>query len=193
MVQKNKKGWVLEMSRYIGAYFASKQFAVMSEVTVNLPCRTDRLKHYRPGQYRLDIVGINRKLDIVIVETKSCKSDFNSDEKWKVYLPICNRFYFATDEDTAGFIAETVKRMRLPQVGVMAVSNRKTGIILDNVRIIRPSRIKVHCMDERELLWRMAARGSGFDFRGRFFTGNSFETRADFWPLCLINKNDPVE
>lgn len=46
---------------------------------------------------RVDLIGVNDKGKLVIVEVKSCFEDFNVDEKWREYLPFCDTFYFAVD------------------------------------------------------------------------------------------------
>jgi len=34
---------------------------------------------------------------LTIVEIKSCRTDFDADQKWPDYLGFCDRFYFAVD------------------------------------------------------------------------------------------------
>lgn len=48
---------------------------------------------------RADIVAIDRKGIISIVEVKSSVEDFRSDSKWHEYLPYCDRFFFAIPMD----------------------------------------------------------------------------------------------
>ena len=48
---------------------------------------------------RADIIGLNKKGVIVIVEVKSSVADFRSDRKWKEYLDHCDEFYFAVTDD----------------------------------------------------------------------------------------------
>lgn len=177
-----KKDWVIQMSRCIGSYYAFKQYAVMREVTLTLPkwAKTPTSPmppHYKPGKYRLDIIAINRKFETVVIETKSCRSDFQQDNKWQAYLPLCHKFYFAADPKTAAYIADFLKAHEYARVGVISVSSTPTYDLRHRVHIIKPARTTPHCLDERELLWRMAARGSGFDFVGQYFSGNTFEHR----------------
>lgn len=47
---------------------------------------------------RADLVGLDKRGDIVIVEVKSSLADFRSDSKWPNYLEHCDRFFFAVDE-----------------------------------------------------------------------------------------------
>lgn len=52
-----------------------------------------------PNHRRADLTAINSDGELVIVEVKSCLSDFTSDQKWPEYQGYCDRFYFAVDED----------------------------------------------------------------------------------------------
>ena len=61
-------------------------YAVLPEVTL-------------PVGRRADLMGINSKGRIVIIEIKSCREDFTCDRKWHAYLEFCDLFYFATDPD----------------------------------------------------------------------------------------------
>ncbi len=44
---------------------------------------------------RADLLALDAKGRITIVEVKSGRSDFVSDRKWTDYLAYCDRFYFA--------------------------------------------------------------------------------------------------
>lgn len=46
---------------------------------------------------RADVAGLDRKGRLTIAEVKSCRADFESDQKWPEYLDYCDRFYFAVD------------------------------------------------------------------------------------------------
>lgn len=48
---------------------------------------------------RADILALDPRGDIWIVETKSGIADFEADAKWPDYLPFCDAFYFAVAED----------------------------------------------------------------------------------------------
>ena len=48
---------------------------------------------------RADIAAIDIAGDIVIVEVKSCREDFEADFKWRDYLEFADRFFFAVDRD----------------------------------------------------------------------------------------------
>ena len=56
-----------------------------------------------PNKKRVDIIAINLKKEIIIVEVKSNKKSLKYDKKWKNYLKYCNYFYFATNEKLKEF------------------------------------------------------------------------------------------
>ncbi|MGB1208693.1 MAG: MmcB family DNA repair protein [Paracoccaceae bacterium] len=48
---------------------------------------------------RVDVMGLGPKGEIWVVECKSSRADFTSDQKWQGYLPWCDRFFWAVDTD----------------------------------------------------------------------------------------------
>ena len=48
---------------------------------------------------RVDVIGLDRRGQVTIVEIKTCLEDFRSDRKWPEYLAFCDRFYFAVPAD----------------------------------------------------------------------------------------------
>jgi hypothetical protein len=48
---------------------------------------------------RVDLVGVNKRGEVMVVEVKSGTADFKSDGKWREYLEYCHCFYFAVDTD----------------------------------------------------------------------------------------------
>lgn len=61
---------------------------------------------------RADLIAINARGEIWIVEIKSSPADYLSDHKWHDYMAYCDRFYFAipTDMDP-GLIDDTAGLM----------------------------------------------------------------------------------
>ncbi|MDZ7588692.1 MAG: MmcB family DNA repair protein [Parasphingorhabdus sp.] len=47
---------------------------------------------------RVDLMGLDAKGGIVIVEIKTAKADLLGDHKWTEYLDYCDRFYWAVPE-----------------------------------------------------------------------------------------------
>ncbi len=64
---------------------------------------------------RVDVIAMNAKGEIVIVEIKSSLADFRADQKWPEYLDYCDRFFFAAPSD---FPLDTLPSRAL--VGVIA-------------------------------------------------------------------------
>ena len=46
---------------------------------------------------RADVAALDRNGRLTIAEVKSCKADFEVDDKWPDYLDYCDQFYFAVD------------------------------------------------------------------------------------------------
>ena len=86
------------------------------EISTNRPAKTQlltkgALRYLRQAGYavicelrlnnnrRVDIMGIDRKGKILIVEVKSGPEDYHADDKWRDYLPYCDRFLFAIGQD----------------------------------------------------------------------------------------------
>ena len=47
---------------------------------------------------RVDVMALGPKGQIWVVECKSSRSDFTSDQKWDGYLEWCDRYFWAVDE-----------------------------------------------------------------------------------------------
>ncbi|MFT7058834.1 MAG: hypothetical protein ACJASV_001337 [Pseudorhodobacter sp.] len=48
---------------------------------------------------RVDVIALGPKGEIWVVECKSSRADFQSDQKWQGYLEWCDRFFWAVDAD----------------------------------------------------------------------------------------------
>jgi hypothetical protein len=48
---------------------------------------------------RVDVMAIDRRGEILVVEIKSSVADFRADRKWQEYLEFCDRFAFAVAPD----------------------------------------------------------------------------------------------
>lgn len=47
---------------------------------------------------RVDVMALGPKSEIWVVECKSSRADFTSDQKWDGYLAWCDRFFWAVDD-----------------------------------------------------------------------------------------------
>ncbi len=70
------------VARGVSRLFLQHQIMVQSEVTL----RNNR---------RADLMGINAKGEIIIVEIKCSRADLLGDQKWSEYLDYCDRFFWA--------------------------------------------------------------------------------------------------
>ena len=88
---------------------------------------------------RVDVIGINAKGQIWIIECKSSRVDYISDHKWQNYLPFCDRFFFAVGrrfaqeilpEDTGLIVADEfgAEIIRFGSELVLPPARRKTII-----------------------------------------------------------------
>ena len=96
-----------------------------------------------PNKKRVDIIGINLKKKIIIVEVKSNKKNLKYDKKWRNYLNYCNYFYFACNDKLKEF-----------------VFSKNIGVIQNNsksVKIIKKSKYKKLSENKKkELIFKIA-------------------------------------
>ena len=102
---------------------------------------------------RVDLVGLNKAGEILVVEVKSGLSDFRSDTKWQEYLDYCHFFYFAVDAD--------FPREVLDEPGSMP---EQTGIVIADTyggEIVREAAVrKVNAARAKKLVHTMARVGA---------------------------------
>lgn len=48
---------------------------------------------------RVDVIALDRKGEIWVIECKSSRTDYVSDQKWTGYLEWCDRFFWCVPED----------------------------------------------------------------------------------------------
>lgn len=48
---------------------------------------------------RVDLIALDRKGKVTIIEVKSSVADFRADQKWHEYLEFCDRFFFAVNAE----------------------------------------------------------------------------------------------
>ncbi|SMY08709.1 MmcB family DNA repair protein [Flavimaricola marinus] len=48
---------------------------------------------------RVDVMALGPKGEVWVIECKSSRADFQSDQKWQGYLEWCDRFFWAVDAD----------------------------------------------------------------------------------------------
>lgn len=70
------------VARGVSRLFLRNQIMIQSEVSL------------RNGR-RADLMGINAKGEIIIVEIKCARGDLLGDQKWPEYLDYCDRYFWA--------------------------------------------------------------------------------------------------
>lgn len=73
-----------QLARGVSRHLAALGFATLDEF---VPVRG----------LRVDVVGLGPKGEIWVVECKSSRRDFLSDNKWQGYLQWCDRYFWAVD------------------------------------------------------------------------------------------------
>ena len=173
---------VLFMQRILGQYYAKKNYAVSRECGIpTLIEDTDGTVRERIGNpQRADFIAINKKrTGVVIVETKSGPADFLSDDKWHDYFRNCTKFYFAANASTAEYIRAAIEKDEAaPYVGIIVLPETPDVPKYKlEPRFLKPCRKRPLGVPVEELLWRMAARNSGYTWTGELESGNAFEHR----------------
>jgi hypothetical protein len=106
------------VARGVSRLFIRNQIAVQPEVS---------LRNHR----RADLMGVNAKGEVILVEIKCARGDLLGDQKWLEYLDYCDRFYWAVP---AGFDYSPIESEAfLPE---------RTGLIVADAydaQIIRPA------------------------------------------------------
>lgn len=106
------------VARGVSRLFLRNQIMVQPEVSL----RNNR---------RADLMGVNAKGEVIIVEIKVARADLLGDQKWPEYLDYCDRFFWAVP---AGFDFSPVESAAfLPE---------RTGLIVADAygaEILRPA------------------------------------------------------
>lgn len=112
------------------------------------------------GHRRADVVCVNLKGEIIIVEVKSCRADFVSDHKYHEYLPHCHKMYILVPPDSS-WIKEHCHDLHLKGIGVLYLCP-KTGYIKTMYKAKRRPMTKGN---KRKMIYRMCFRSATFTKR----------------------------
>jgi hypothetical protein len=106
------------VARGVSRLFLRNQIMVQSEVS---------LRNHR----RADLMGVNAKGEVIIVEIKCARADLMGDQKWPEYLDYCDRYFWAVP---SGFD-------HAPIAGDAFLPERTGLIVADayDAQIIRPA------------------------------------------------------
>src|SRR3954452_4321845 len=103
-----------------------------------------------PNGRRADMMAIDAKGSLTIVEIKVAKADLVGDGKWSDYLDYCDRFFWAVPPHLAGVLEE---ERYLPSAAGLIVADRYDAAVVRDAahRPLAPARRKAE-------LWRFARR-----------------------------------
>ncbi|GAA4008211.1 MmcB family DNA repair protein [Sphingomonas swuensis] len=98
-----------------------------------------------PNGRRADLMGIDPKGQLVIVEIKVSRADLSGDCKWTDYLDYCDRFYWAVPGHLAGLLEEN---RFLPDTAGVIVADRYDAAVLREAphRPLAPARRKAELL-----------------------------------------------
>ncbi|WP_035251649.1 MmcB family DNA repair protein [Actibacterium atlanticum] len=85
---------------------------------------------------RVDVMALGPKGEVWVIECKSSRADYHSDNKWQGYLEWCDRYFWAVDEafptdllppDSGLILADGygAEIMRMPSEAKLAAARRK--------------------------------------------------------------------
>jgi len=90
----------------------------------------------KSGKFRADVLAMNLRRNVVIVETKSGVQDFRSDKKAHNYLNYSTQAYFAMDARTYGKVKDEIP----PEWGVFIVGELQEGKSKYPIRAVKPAK-----------------------------------------------------
>ena len=98
-----------------------------------------------PNGRRADMMAIDSRGALTIVEIKVAKSDLLGDGKWTEYLDYCDRFFWAVPPDLAGICDE---QRFLPNEAGLIVADRYDAVLARDAmhRPLAPARRKAELL-----------------------------------------------
>jgi hypothetical protein len=141
------RGTVTEVLTKAGImHFVKLRYGVYKEIGLN-----------RRGKLRADILAINYKKELVVLEVKSSWSDIYNDKKWHLYIPYCDKFLFLISQHLWDTRGEDIKKLPMVSNAGVLVLDSDTGHLRS---VIKSTRLKAITHQTRdEVILRMAFRG----------------------------------
>lgn len=98
-----------------------------------------------PNGRRADLMAIDAKGGLTIVEIKVAKADLVGDSKWTDYLEYCDRFYWAVPAHLARILDE--ERYLPMEAGLIVADRYDAAIVRDPAhRLLAPARRKAELL-----------------------------------------------
>lgn len=119
-------------------YFVKKMYSVHREIGLK-----------NGGHLRADLLALNMKKQLIIVEVKSCWSDYKSDTKWIKYLPFADKIYFCISQDLweSKHGKQIAKDVKEHGVGIL--------VLMENGKISAKKNAKSKSVDDNFKEWLM--------------------------------------
>lgn len=106
------------------------------------------------GRRRADVLGMNLKRDLILVEVKQSWQDLKHDEKFDQYLPFCNQMYVALPYDMWDDREHEIKEYVDARFGLVVLE--ENGL----ARVYRAApRRDIKGSNKRDIIVRLAWRG----------------------------------
>jgi hypothetical protein len=121
-----------EVARGVTRLFCRRDWFAMCEVPL-------------PNGRRADLMSIDSKGQLAIVEIKVNKADLVGDAKWRDYLDYCDRFFWAVPEHLCAILE---REHFLPREAGLLVADRYDAVILREAmdRPLAPARRKAETL-----------------------------------------------
>ena len=121
-----------EVARGVTRLFCRRDLFAMCEVPL-------------PNNRRADLMGIDPKGQLTIVEIKVSRADLSGDDKWTDYLDYCDRFFWAVPAPLAALLDEG---RFLPDTAGVIVADRYDAAVLREAphRPLAPARRKAELL-----------------------------------------------
>ena len=108
------------------------------------------------GKLRADVLAVNLKSNIVLVEIKSSRQDFLTDSKWEKYIPFCNKMYFCFSSHTYDSLKKSnhITPILSKGVGVLVHDNSTGRVRVKHVAKLKPMILRVKWCLLTRMAWR---------------------------------------
>lgn len=122
----------IEVARGVTRLFCRRELFAICEVPL-------------PNGRRADLMGIDPKGKLTIVEIKVSKADLTGDAKWTDYLDYCDQFFWAVPPSLAGLLDE--ERFLPGTAGVIVADRYDAAVVRDAPeRPLAPARRKAEIL-----------------------------------------------
>jgi len=121
-----------EVARGVTRLFCRRDWFAMCEVPL-------------PNGRRADLMAIDPKGHLTIVEIKVSKADLLGDQKWTDYLEFCDRFFWAVPHALAHHLEED---RFLPGEAGLLIADRYDAVVMrePSTRLLAPARRKAETL-----------------------------------------------